>query len=169
MSACLVRLRGFHTRRRQMARTDRHDEPVTCPVTRALEIVGNRWSLLIVCDILDGVRRFGALQRHLGIASNILQDRLRFLIDKGVLEVVPASDGSMHLEYIPTRLGEDLFPVIVTLRQWAESNLYRDGERYALLLERVSRQRVVKLEPRLHDGTPMRSANTVLCVPSVDR
>ncbi|MBN3819829.1 helix-turn-helix transcriptional regulator [Paraburkholderia sp. Se-20369] len=141
----------------------------TCPVTRALEIVGNRWSLLIVRDVFDGVRRFGALQRHLGIASNILQDRLQFLIQKGVLEVVPASDGSTHLEYITTRLGEDLFPVIVTLRQWAECNLYRDGERYALLLERVSKQRVKKVEPRLRDGTPMRPANTMVCMPPADR
>lgn len=152
-----------------MVRADRDDEHATCPVTRALEIVGNRWSLLIVRDVLDGVRRFGALQRHLGIASNILQDRLQFLIHKGVLEVVPASDGSTHLEYVTTPLGEDLFPVIVTLRQWAEGNLYRDGERYALLLERVSKRQVKKVEPKLHDGTPMRPANTMVCMPSVDR
>ena len=96
----------------------------SCPVARAIDIVGDRWALLIVRDAFDGVRRFGQFQESLDIARNILTDRLRRLVEAGVLEVVAASDGSAYQEYILTPKGEALFPVIVTLRQWGEGYLF---------------------------------------------
>lgn len=60
-------------------------QPQPCPVARALDAIGDRWSLLIVRDAFDGVQRFGDLQRNLGMARNILSDRLRKLVDAGVL------------------------------------------------------------------------------------
>lgn len=62
-----------------------------CPVARATDIVGDRWALLIVRDAFDGVRRFGDFRASLGVASNILSDRLKMLVDAGVFDVVPAS------------------------------------------------------------------------------
>src|SRR5688500_16509323 len=89
-----------------------------CPVARAVDVVGDRWSLLIVRDVFDGICRFGALQRSLGLARNILTDRLRVLVAQGVLETRPASDGTAYHEYVLTEKGADLFVILVALRQW---------------------------------------------------
>src|ERR1700751_3546279 len=89
-----------------------------CPVARALDAIGDWWSLLIVRDAFDGLRRFGDFQHNLGIAKGMLTTRLRKLVELGVLELVPASDGSAYQEYALTRKGRDLFPVVVSLRQW---------------------------------------------------
>src|ERR1700742_3605508 len=96
-----------------------------CPVARSLDIVGDRWSMLIVRDAFDGIRRFGEFEASLGIARNVLTDRLRRLVEENVFELVPASDGSAYQEYQLTSRGEALFPVIVMLRQWGEANLFK--------------------------------------------
>ncbi|CAI2929385.1 Uncharacterized HTH-type transcriptional regulator yybR [Serratia entomophila] len=93
-------------------------EDAQCPVARTLDVIGEWWSLLIVRDAFDGVRRFSEFQKGLGMAKNILSTRLRTLVAHGVLEVVPASDGSAYQEYALTAKGRALFPVIVGLRQW---------------------------------------------------
>jgi DNA-binding HxlR family transcriptional regulator len=107
-----------------------------CPVARALDAIGDWWSLLIVRDALDGIRRFGDFQKSLGIAKGILTARLRKLVDLGVLEIVPASDGSAYQEYALTKKGRDLFYVVVSLRQWGEAHLYARGEAHSVLLDR---------------------------------
>jgi len=109
---------------------------LSCPVGRAIDIVGDRWALLIVRDAFDGVSRFGEFVSSLGIARNILADRLKMLVEGGVFEVVPASDGSGHQEYVLTKKGEALFPVIVMLRQWGEANLFAPGEKHSVLVDR---------------------------------
>lgn len=100
-----------------------------CPVARATDIVGDRWALLIVRDAFDGVRRFGDFRTSLGVASNILSDRLKMLVDAGVFDVVPASDGTAYQEYVLTKKGEGLFPVIVMLRQWGRRTCSRAASR----------------------------------------
>ncbi|MDT7678148.1 MAG: hypothetical protein QOD82_6050, partial [Pseudonocardiales bacterium] len=99
-----------------MAERIRFDDS-ECPVGRSVDVIGDRWSLLIVREAFDGSRRFGEFQRRLGAAKNILSARLRDLVDAGVFEVVPASDGSAYREYQLTAKGRDLFPVVVALRQ----------------------------------------------------
>ncbi len=94
-----------------------------CPVARALDAIGDWWSLLIVRDAFDGLRRFGDFQKNLGIAKGMLTTRLRTLVELGVLEQVAASDGSAYHEYVLTKRGHDLFPVVVGLRQWGEAHL----------------------------------------------
>ena len=105
-----------------------------CPVGRSLKLVGDRWSLLIVRDAFDGVRRFGDFQRNLGVARNILSDRLGKLVDAGVLQTRPASDSSAYMEYVLTAQGEDLFAVIVALRQWGERHLFEADEAHSTLV-----------------------------------
>lgn len=99
------------------------EEP--CPVARCVNLIGDRWSLLIVRDAFDGMRRFGDFQRSLGVARNILSDRLKKLVEAGVLEMQDASDGTAYQEYVLTPKGESLFPVIVALRQWGRTQLIR--------------------------------------------
>ena len=127
-------------------------EGAACPVARSLDAIGDWWSLLIVRDAFDGVRRFGELQKSLGVAKNILSDRLRTLVAHGILEVAPASDGSAYQEYVLTDKGRALFPVIVGLRQWGEEHYYGPAEAHSTLIDRKRGQPVRKLEIRAQDG-----------------
>lgn len=65
-----------------------------CPVARALEVLGDRWALMILRDAFDGLRRFSEFQKNLGLAKNILASRLKLLVESGLLMTQPASDGS---------------------------------------------------------------------------
>jgi DNA-binding HxlR family transcriptional regulator len=98
-------------------------ESQSCSIAGALEVVGERWSLLIVRDILLGLRRYDELQAHLGIARNVLQTRLQRLQEHGVIERVPYQQHPVRHEYRLTEKGLDLWPTIVALMQW--------GDRYA--------------------------------------
>jgi DNA-binding HxlR family transcriptional regulator len=131
-----------------------------CPMARALEIVGDQWSLLIIRDAFDGMKRFGEFQQSLGMAKNILADRLKYLVQEGVLELAPASDGSLYQEYVLTQRGKGLFPVVVGLRQWGEAHLYAKGEPHSVLVERDSGKPVAKIALRTRDGQPLDPANT---------
>ncbi|HUN97589.1 MAG TPA: helix-turn-helix domain-containing protein, partial [Bradyrhizobium sp.] len=91
-----------------------------CPVARALDVIGDWWSLLIVRDAFDGIRRFGDFQKNLGVSKGILASRLRDLVELGILATAPVSDDSAYQEYVLTEKGDDLFPVVVGLRQWGE-------------------------------------------------
>ncbi len=84
------------------------------------DIIGDRWSLLIVRDAFDGSSRFSQFQRNLGIAKNILTDRLKVLVEQGIFEVQPNAQGTRN-EYILTERGMDLFIVIISLRQWGRA------------------------------------------------
>jgi DNA-binding HxlR family transcriptional regulator len=99
-----------------------------CPIARALDAIGDCWSLLIIRDAFRGTRRFGELQKGLGLAKNILAARLRKLVSDGVLEMVPVSDGSAYQEYALTERGRELQPVLAALQQWGEGCQIRSGE-----------------------------------------
>src|ERR1700742_21503 len=131
-----------------------------CPVARTVGIVGDRWSLLIVRDAFDGMRRFGDFQRSLGVARNILSDRLSRLVEAGILETRAASDGTAYQEYVLTAKGESLFSVVVALRQWGEAHLFARGERYSKLIDKRTGKPVPFMAPKASDGTALRSAIT---------
>ena len=135
-----------------------NDEP--CPVARCVDVVGDRWSLLIVRDAFDGVRRFGDFQRGLGVARNILSDRLRKLVDAGILQMQDASDGTAYQEYVLTAKGESLFPVVVALRQWVEQHLFKRGERHSVLIDKRTGKPVPFMAPAAKDGTVLAPATT---------
>jgi DNA-binding HxlR family transcriptional regulator len=107
-----------------------------CPVARSLDTIGEWWSLLIVRDALSGIRRFSDFQKSLGLAKNILSVRIKKLVACGIMEQLPASDGSAYREYTLTRKGRDLFPVIVALRQWGEGYLFSRGEKRLQVLDK---------------------------------
>lgn len=140
------------------ARSSRDDEP--CPVARAVDVIGDRWSLLIVRDAFDGTRRFGDFQRGLGVARNILSDRLRRLVDADILALRDASDGTAYQEYVLTPKGESLFPVVVALRQWGERQLFARDERHSTLVDRRTGKPVPFMAPMAKDGTVLAAAAT---------
>jgi len=86
-----------------------------CSIARALELVGERWTLLILRDAFLGIRRFDDFQRDLGIARNVLRDRLERLVEEGVLERRPYQERPLRHEYRLTEKGVDLWPVLVSL------------------------------------------------------
>jgi DNA-binding HxlR family transcriptional regulator len=116
-----------------------------CPVARSLEAAGDAWSMLVVRDAFAGKRRFGEFQRSLGVAKNILTNRLRKLVTLGVLEQVPASDGSAFHDYVLTVRGQGLLLVLVALGQWG------CGKSEFELVDR-RRGKPVRLELRSADG-----------------
>jgi DNA-binding HxlR family transcriptional regulator len=131
-----------------------------CPVARALDLVGDRWSLLLVRDAFDGISRFSDFQRNLGMARNILSDRLGALVEAGVLAVQPASDGTSYQEYVLTAKGEQLFPVVVALRQWGERQLFAAGEPHSTLLDRDRQQPLAYMHPHDAQGRVLNPSNT---------
>ena len=104
--------------------------------SRSLDTIGEWWSLLIIRDALTGVRRFSDFQKSLGLAKNVLSTRLKKLVACGIMEQVPASDGSAYREYVLTQKGWELFPVIVALGQWGGSYLFSRGEKRLLVLDK---------------------------------
>lgn len=131
-----------------------------CPVARSLDLIGDRWSLLIVRNAFDGMTRFGDFQHSLGVARNILSDRLRKLVEADILTLQGASDGTAYQEYVLTDKGEALFPVVVALRQWGEQNLFAQGERHSLLVDRRTGKPVPFMAPAAHDGTALLAMDT---------
>jgi DNA-binding HxlR family transcriptional regulator len=92
----------------------------TCSIAGALEVVGERWSLLIVRNVFLGLRRFDQIQANLGIARNVLQSRLEKLVEQGVLERTPYQERPPRYEYRLTEKGLDLWPIVVSLMQWGD-------------------------------------------------
>jgi DNA-binding HxlR family transcriptional regulator len=138
---------------------------VECPVGRALDEIGDWWSLLIIRDAFDGMRRFGEFQKSLGISKGILTARLKHLVTIGVLEMAPVADEDGYKEYVLTDKGRDLFLVIVSLRQWGEDHCFDKSERHSILVERPNGQRVPRLALRGGDGRELNGSTT--CVRKV--
>ena len=98
-------------------------EGQNCSVARALEVVGERWTLLIIRDAVLGLRRFEQFQESLGIARNVLTDRLNRLVDEGILDRVRYSERPERYEYRLTPKGRDLAVTLAGLRQWGDKYL----------------------------------------------
>ena len=95
-------------------------EGQNCSIARALEVVGERWTLLIIRDAFLGLRRFEQFQESLGIARNVLTDRLNRLVEEGILELARYSERPERFEYRLTQKGRDLQIALAGLRQWGD-------------------------------------------------
>jgi DNA-binding HxlR family transcriptional regulator len=99
----------------------RHDYPgQICSVAKSLEVIGERWSLLIVREVMHGRRRFSQLQGSLGVARNVLSSRLQRLIDEGILERRAYQESPPRHEYFLTEKGLDLWPALIALQGWGD-------------------------------------------------
>ncbi|CRZ14522.1 winged helix-turn-helix transcriptional regulator [Mycolicibacterium neworleansense] len=130
----------------------------TCPVARTLDLVGDRWSLLIVRDAMDGARAFTDFQQRTGIARNILTDRLRRLVERDILDRETAASGRRQV-YTLTQAGRDLFAVVVALRQWGERHAFEPGEARSVLVDESGRT-LAELRPTNSLGAPVDSDTT---------
>ncbi len=91
-----------------------------CSIARALEVIGERWTLLILRDALLGLTRFEEFQESLGIASNVLTNRLRLLCDEALLERVPDSERPGRPKYVLTDKGTELGPALIVMMKWGD-------------------------------------------------
>ena len=101
--------------------------PRVCSAARALEVVGDRWSLLVMREVFLGTHRFDAMQANTGAPRDILSARLKKLVARGVLEKRPYQERPVRFEYHATAAGEELAPVITALRQWGDRHLRSDA------------------------------------------
>lgn len=110
-------------------RTRLHDEH--CAIAQALDVVGDWWTLLIVRDAARGVHRFDALQRELGMSRKVLAERLKLLVESGVLTREPYQDRPVRYEYRLTPRGRALLPVLIALQDWGDTWVLGEGETMA--------------------------------------
>ena len=119
----------------------RHDYPgQTCSIAKALEVVGERWTLLIVRDVMLGNRRFDELQRSLGVARNVLSARLQRLVEEDILERRPYQESPERHEYFLTEKGLDLWPALIALLGWGDRHTeYPEGPPLLIVTQGVRR------------------------------
>ena len=131
-----------------------------CPVARTLEAIGDRWALMILREAFDDVRRFSEFQKRLGLAKNILTVKLKMLVELGLFEIQPASDGSAYKEYVLTEMGRAVFPVVVSMRQWGERFMFSKGESYSILLDKERSEPVETITVRSRAGKVLTPADS---------
>jgi DNA-binding HxlR family transcriptional regulator len=98
-----------------------------CSIAASLELIGERWTLLVIREVFSGRRRFDQMQKTLGVARNVLSARLQRLVDEGLLERRPYSEHPRRFEYFLTEKGLDLWPVLVALMGWGDRHFATPG------------------------------------------
>ena len=94
-----------------------------CSIARTLEVLGERWTLLVIRDVFNGNRRFDQIQENLGVARNVLSARLAWLVDEDILEKRAYQERPPRYEYFLTEKGLDLWPVMISLLDWGDRHL----------------------------------------------
>jgi DNA-binding HxlR family transcriptional regulator len=136
-----------------MRRTSFSDMP--CSIARTLEVVGDWWTLLIVREAFFGRRRFGEFEKSLGIAPNVLTNRLGKLVEGGILVVCAESQNGRALEYRLSAKGRDLFPILVAMVQWGDQHGDWPEGPPVRIVERSTMRDIQPLVMRNQDGLPL--------------
>lgn len=107
-----------------------------CSVQRTMDVIGEKWTMIVLRETFNGVRRFEQMRRHTGISEAVLSARLRTLVEAGILDTVPYREAGSRTryEYRLTDKGRDLYPILVALLQWGDKHCADDGGP-ALLVE----------------------------------
>src|SRR5947209_6845182 len=127
---------------------------LSCPLPPAVELIGEKWAFLILRGALNGLRHFEEFQGGLGIARNILSDRLTKLVAGGILERASDPEDGRRVIYSLTPKGEDLLPVVLALRQWGEKWGY--GSMEVVLADGRDRNPVRRICVLSHDGRELK-------------
>ena len=143
-----------------MSRRNMNDAGKPCSSRSARLVRVPRLPVEDLRDAFNGVRRYSQFQRSLGIAKDILISRLRDLVAAGVLSVVPASDGTSYQEYVLTSKGQDLFDLMISLRQWGQDHAFAPGEEHSLLVDEATGQPVPRLSYTTPEGRPVQARQT---------
>ena len=127
---------------------------LSCPIPAAVEVIGEKWAFLILRGALNGLQHFEEFQAGLGIARNILSDRLSKLVAGGILERTADPEDGRRVIYSLTAKGEGLLPVVLALRQWGDEWGY--GKMKVVLADRRDRKPVRKICVVSHDGRELK-------------
>jgi DNA-binding HxlR family transcriptional regulator len=138
-----------------------YDGQEACSVAQTLEIVGERWTWLIIRDAFLGLSRFSEFEQSLGIARNVLTDRLGRLVDEGIFDRVLYEEHPPRYEYRLTQKGADLFTALNALRQWGDQYLSAKPMR---LLRRKKDKRPV-IAALVPEGAPVLASDEIELVP----
>ena len=127
---------------------------LSCPIPGAVELIGEKWAFLILRGAFNGLHHFEEFQAGLGIARNILSDRLSKMVAGGILERFPDPADKRRVIYSMTPKGEGLLPVVLALRQWGEEWGY--GKMEIVLADRRDGRPVRKMCVQAHDGRELK-------------
>jgi DNA-binding HxlR family transcriptional regulator len=130
------------------------DAALSCPIPPAVELIGEKWAFLILRGALNGLQHFEEFQAGLGIARNILSDRLAKMVAGGLLKRSSDPSDRRRVIYSLTPKGEGLLPVVLALRQWGEDWGY--GKMRVVLADRRDGRPVRKMCVQAHDGRELR-------------
>ena len=125
-----------------------------CPIPAAVELIGEKWAFLILRGALNGLHHFEEFQGGLGIARNILSDRLGKMVAGGILQRLPDPSDRRRVIYSLTAKGEGLLPVVLAMRQWGDECGY--GKMQVVLADRRDGKPVRKICVQAHDGRELK-------------
>jgi DNA-binding HxlR family transcriptional regulator len=135
-----------------------------CSLPAALEAMGERWSFLILRASFNGLHHFEEMQSELGIARNILANRLGRLVKHGILQRVPMEADRRKVEYRLTDKGFALLPTMVALRQWGER--WETGVKASpILVDARDRHPIAPVQVLSHDGRPLSKGDMIWSLP----
>lgn len=137
-----------------------------CPIARVTALLGDGWSLMIVREAFLGSRKFNDFERHLGIARNILSDRLRKLVAAGLLRRKASETDRRVVDYRLTHSGRALFPVLIALSQWSEQHL-GDCSHSVRYVERATGEEIRPVRVLSSDGREL-DADELAMLPGPD-
>jgi DNA-binding HxlR family transcriptional regulator len=127
-----------------------------CSMARAMAVVGDRWSILILREAFYGVKRFDEFEYYVGIAPNILSNRLKRLVDAGVLTRSPLPEHAGRYDYVLTEKGRDFFPAYLALKKWGDDWLAEAEGPQVVFRERGAGRAVEYPELRAASGRRLR-------------
>jgi DNA-binding HxlR family transcriptional regulator len=133
-----------------------------CSVARALEILGDWWTLLVVREAFLGCRRFADFEANLDISKNVLTQRLKHLTEHGVLERVDAGVHGTRYEYVLTPMGKDLMTVMTALRQWGDRWVFGEGNEPLIIADRRTDRPIPAVRVLDEAGRPLRASDLVI-------
>jgi DNA-binding HxlR family transcriptional regulator len=113
-----------------------------CSMARAMDVVGDRWSMLILREAYYGVKRFDEFEYYVGIAPNILSTRLKKLVDARIMTRVPLPEHSGRYEYVLTEMGRDFFPAYLALKKWGDDWLAEPAGPQVVFRDRASGRQI---------------------------
>jgi DNA-binding HxlR family transcriptional regulator len=135
-----------------------------CSVARALEVIGEWWTLLIIREAFMGTCRFSDFEQTLGIAKNVLSSRLSKLVGEGIMERRAVIGRGNPADYTLTDQGRNLLPVIITLMQWGDKWIHGTGHAPIRVLDRESGREIPPLQVLSVEGNPL-TLEDLLIVP----
>src|SRR5215469_14086253 len=127
-----------------------------CSMARAMEVIGDRWTILILRESYYGVTRFDEFEYYVGVAPNILSNRLKKLVDAGMMKRVPLPEHAGRYDYVLTEKGRDFFPAYLALKKWGDDWLAEPEGPQVVFRDREAGRAIEYPELLSAGGKPLR-------------